>query len=56
MDKYTHSYVTPKMEYFQIHTQLRLYFTINKICNLFGALQQRKTLYKHSSRTKEKHS
>lgn len=56
MDKYTRSYVMPEMEYFQIHTQQRLYSLINKICNLFGTLQQRMTLYKHPPRTKDEHS
>lgn len=54
MDKYTHNYATPEMEYFQIHTQLRLYFLINKICNLFGTLQQKMALQKHPPRTKVK--
>lgn len=56
VDKHIQSYVTPDLEYFQIHLQLRFYLLIHKTHNLLGTLQQRRPFYKQPPRIKDEQS
>lgn len=56
VDKHIQSSVTPDLEYFQIHIQLRFYLLIHKTHNLLGTLQQRRPFYKQPPRIKDEQS